>query len=158
MKDNEPDFIQAGFALFTRILMKYDALEKEPIEIEGGKLYASHIHMIEAIGKDYGKTITALSAYFMITKGAVSQVVTRLYKDGYLLKTKKKGNDKEIILELTKKGWKAFETHEKINAIVRSSLKQLRHKYSADEAAAFVNILNDIDLWFGQLSANAKKK
>ena len=123
MNDKTKDFMQEGLALFTRILMKYDVIEKEPLDMGNGeRLPASHIHMIEAIGKEYGKTVTTLSEYFMITKGAVSQMISKLHKDGYVSKIKKKGNDKEIILELTKKGWKAFELHEKLNESAMGNL------------------------------------
>jgi len=159
MENGKDLIMQDGLAIFTRILMKYDALEKEPLDMGNGeKLSAVNIHTIEAIGKEYGKTVTALSEYFMITKGAVSQVITKLHKDGYVSKAKKKGNDKEVILELTKKGWKAFELHEKLNEAAMGDWTQIRNKYSADEAASFLRILGDIDLLFSQLIANEKKK
>jgi DNA-binding MarR family transcriptional regulator len=156
--ENGKDLMQEGLAIFTRIFMKYDALEKEPLDMGNGeKLSAVNIHTIEAIGKEYGKTVTALSEYFMITKGAVSQVITKLHKDGYVSKVKKKGNDKEVILELTKKGWKAFELHEKLNEAAMGDWTQIRNKYSADEAASFLSILGDIDLLFSQLIIKEKK-
>ena len=151
--------MQEGLAIFTRILMKYDALEKESLDMGNGeKLSAVNIHTIEAIGKEYGKTVTALSEYFMITKGAVSQVITKLHKDGYVSKVKKKGNNKEVILELTKKGWKAFEIHEKINKTVMGDLMQVGNKYSTDETSSFLKMLGDIDLLFSQFIASEKKK
>ena len=151
--------MQEGLAIFTRILMKYDALEKESLDMGNGeKLSAVNIHTIEAIGKEYGKTVTALSEYFMITKGAVSQVITKLHKDGYVSKVKKKGNNKEVILELTKKGWKAFGIHEKLNKSAMGDWTQIRNKYSADEATSFLNILEDIDILFSQFIAKEKKK
>src|SRR5215470_1752708 len=105
-----------GQAVFNRIFLKHEALEKEPLDLgNGDKLHGSQIHMIEAIGKEYSKTVTKLSEYFKVTKGAVSQIVSKLHKDGYLTRTKQTGNDKEIILGLTKKGWKAFDVHETLN-------------------------------------------
>ena len=72
MENGKDLIMQDGLAIFTRILMKYDALEKEPLDMGNGeKLSAVNIHTIEAIGKEYGKTVTTLSEYFMITKGAV---------------------------------------------------------------------------------------
>jgi DNA-binding MarR family transcriptional regulator len=62
MSDKTKDFMKEGLALFTRILMKYDVIEKVPLDMGNGeRLPASHIHMIEAIGTEYGKTVTALS-------------------------------------------------------------------------------------------------
>jgi DNA-binding MarR family transcriptional regulator len=146
MSEKDEELIQEGWALFTRIFMKYDILGKAPLEISASeKLSASFIHMIEAVGKGYGNTITTLSKYFMITKGAVSQIITKLHKMGYIAKTKRKGNDKEIVLELTKKGWKAFELHEKRNEPTLDDLKGFLDNYSEDELRSFLSILTDIE-------------
>lgn len=159
MNENDKELMQEGWALFTRIFMKYDILEKEPINIgEGDKLYAAHAHMIEAVGKGYGETVTSLSDYFMITKGAVSQIISKLYSKGYITKTKRKGNNKEVILKLTNKGWKAFEHHEKNGESTMDELIQIRNKYDEGELRSFLNILNDIDLLFSKFIAEGKKK
>ncbi len=137
------------FGWFNRIFMKYDIMEKKPVKIENGeKLYASEIHMIEAVGKEFGHTVTGLSEYFMITKGAVSQIITKLYNKGYVEKTTLKGNEKEIILKLTEKGWKAFDYHEKLGESIMGKILQIKNKYSEDEAEIFLKILTDIDRLF----------
>lgn len=159
MSEKDKELIKAGWALFTRIFMKYDILEKTPIDIGAGdKLNAAQIHTIEAVGKEYGNTVTALSSYFMITKGAVSQITSKLHKMGYIAKTKKKGNDKEIILELTKKGRKAFDLHEEYNQPTLNDMMQFGDKYSEDEIRSFLSILNDIDLLLNKFIAKEKNK
>ncbi len=146
MKETDQDLVREGWEIFTRIFMKYDILEKSPIDIgTSDRLNAAQVHTIEAIGKGYGKTVTALSGYFMITKGAVSQVVSRLHKMGYVAKTKKRGNDKEIILQLTDKGRVAFQLHEKYNEATIAELMRLLNKYNHSEIRAFLTVLNDID-------------
>lgn len=138
--------MQEGWALFTRLFMKYDVVGKAPLEISASeKLSASSIHMIEAVGKGYGDTITALSSYFMITKGAVSQIITKLHKAGYIAKAKRQGNDKEVVLGLTKKGRKAFDLHEKRNKQTLDDLQDFLGKYSEDELNSFSRILTDIE-------------
>lgn len=159
MVETEQDLIRQGWQIFTRIFMKYDILEKSPLNIGiGDRLNAAQVHMIEAIGKGYGKTVTALSGYFMVTKGAVSQIISRLNQKGYVVKNKRKGNDKEIILELTDKGWMAFRLHEKYNEYTVAELRQLREKYSRAEIQAFLNILNDIDHMFMGFVVNERNK
>jgi DNA-binding MarR family transcriptional regulator len=139
--------------------MKYDILEKTPIDVgPGDKLSAVHMHMIEAIGKQYGNTVTALSGYFMVTKGAVSQVITRLHQKGYVRKTRLKGNDKEIILELTAKGRRVFELHEQYNASTVNDILPIAEKYSPVEIQAFLDILNDIDQRLMKFVAQEKKQ
>ena len=149
------ELIQRGTELFNRIFMKYDILEKKPISIgKGINLSASNIHMIEAIGKGYGQTVTALSNYFMITKGAVSQVISHLKKEGYIRRSNKQDNDKRVILELTKKGLSAFECHEKYNQSILGELVRVKEKYSEAELQTFLNILNDVDSFFGRFITN----
>ena len=146
MAKTDQDLMRQGWELFTRIFLKYDVLQKSPVDLgTGDRFNGAQIHMIEAIGKGYGQTVTALSGYFMVTKGAVSQIVSRLHALGYVAKTKRAGNDKEIILELTDKGWLAFRRHEAYNESTVAGLRQLRNKYSQAEILAFLNILNDVD-------------
>ena len=159
MKANDPELIRQGWQIFTRIFMRYDILEKSPVDIGiGDPLNAAQVHTIEAIGKDYGKTVTALSSYFMVTKGAVSQIVSRLHKLGYVAKTKRPGNDKEIILELTDKGRLAFEAHEKFNESWVAELRKFMNKYTPEEVQAFLNILTDIDRMLLGFVVEEKKK
>jgi len=153
-KEKQVELIQKGTELFNRIFMKYDVLEKKPISIgKSINLNSSHIHMIEAIEKGLGQTVTELSSYFMITKGAVSQVISSLKKDGYIRVSKKQDNKKKVILELTKKGLKAFEYHEKLNQSILSELIEYQKKYTEAELQIFLNILNDVDSFFGSVIA-----
>lgn len=159
MKKNKSfEFIRKGSDIFTRIFMKYEIMERKPVDIGGDRIHASHIHMIEALGKKWGNTVTALSGYFMVTKGAVSQIVSKLCENGYIVKTKKEGNNKEIILELTERGRNAFEFHEKNNISAMSDLFQIGNEYNEREIQSFLNILNDIDQIFGRLIAEKNKK
>lgn len=146
MSESDHDLIRQGWEIFTRIFMKYDALEKPPLVLETGDAFsATQIHMIEAIGKGRGKTVTALSHHFMVTKGAISQTISQLVNMGTLTRIKRANNDKEIILELSEKGWLAFDLHEKFNQSTVAELYRLEEKYSREEIQAFINILNDVD-------------
>ncbi len=139
--------------------MKYDILEKSPIDLgTGDKLNAAQIHMIEAIGKGYGETVTSLSDHFMITKGAVSQIVTKLHTLRYIAKTKRDGNDKKIILKLTGKGQVAFDLHEKYNRSTLNNVTQLMEKYSQEDIQSFLKILKDIDQILTGFIDQEKKK
>ena len=155
-KKNE--LTQNSMELFTKIFMKYDILEKKPIVIgKGVKLHSTHIHTIEAIGKNYATSVTTLSNYFMITKGAVSQVISSLEKKGYIKKTKAKDNGKNIILQLTKKGVYAFDFHEQYNESVMKDLIELQNKYSEIEMEIFLRMLTDFDSFLGNFIADELK-
>jgi DNA-binding MarR family transcriptional regulator len=126
--------------------MKYDVLQKQPLDLGTGDMFtATQIHLIEAIGKGKGNTVTALGRFFMVTKGAISQTVTQLVKMGYITRIKKANNDKEIILGLTDKGLKALEMHDRYNQATITELLKLREKFSEKDIQAFINILSDVD-------------
>jgi DNA-binding MarR family transcriptional regulator len=146
MDGKKEALIGEGWAFFTRLLLKSDFAERQPVDIGGAvKLNAAQVHTIEAIGKKYGNTVTSLSRYFRITKGAVSQIVSKLHKTGFVRKIKRKGNDKEIILELTPQGRKAFAAHEKRSEAAMRYLVRAGKKYTEREILSFLTILKEID-------------
>jgi len=157
-KELKEKLLEEGTMIFDRIFMKYDLLKKKPVAFEGNiSLSASHIHIVEAIGKGYGNTVTALSTHFMITKGAVSQFISKLYTDGYIKKDKNDNNDKIIILSLSEKGWEAFNQYKRYNEKVLSDLLLLESKYDKKEFLTFLEILKDIDLYFDQFMIEKKE-
>jgi len=96
--------------LFIRINKKFNRIESQSIEVtDEVKLYPSELHIIEAIGYNYAVNVTSLSRKFGITKGAVSQVVNKLFDKGFVGKERNRDYGKEIILSLTEKGWMAFD-------------------------------------------------
>lgn len=70
----------ALIAQLVKITTKLNGLEKVPVDFGTQELlHPSEIHTIEAVGNQF-HTVTAISNYFGITKGAVSQVITKLHK------------------------------------------------------------------------------
>ena len=101
---------------FYRLMNKFKELENMPYEFSTGEtMYPSEIHTIEAIGKNSGINITELAKKLCITKGAVSQMITKLKNRGFINKVRSVDNDKEVLLILTNKGEKAFDGHEKFH-------------------------------------------
>ncbi len=91
---------------------KINRLEKKGLEYNGEKLYTSEVHTIEAIGKNQGSTVMELCRHFDITKGAVSQVITKLHDKGFVEKVRNPDFGKEKIITLTPAGWEVFHWHE----------------------------------------------
>ena len=82
----------------------------------GVPLYRKEIHTLQAIGRNPKINITALAEYMGVTKSAVSQTVAKLIKKGMIRKQFAEGSRKEVILELTDRGWVGFQNHEKFHA------------------------------------------
>lgn len=101
---------------FVRVVNKYSIVESQPLDFGTRELlHPSEIHFIVAIGKNEGNTVSELGRNFCITKGAASQMVSKLHKKGYVDKTVSTYTRKEIVLTLTPKGEIAFWGHEKFH-------------------------------------------
>ena len=81
----------------------------------GVLMHTKEIHTIQAIGRHSGINVTRLAEQTGVTKGAVSQTISKLVRKGLVRKTHALGNDKEIVLELTNLGQIGFQNHEKFH-------------------------------------------
>jgi len=130
-------------AELLRFVNRYNKLEKTPFEVDNGELlYPSEMNMIEAIGKGTGITVTQLCTAFGVTKGAVSQTVSKLEAKGYIQKDRNEAKAKEIMLSLTDRGQEIFEKHERFHRKMDQSLEQLIAGISKEKLAAFREILD----------------
>ena len=81
----------------------------------GVLMHTKEIHTIQAVGKHSGTNVTKLAEHTGVTKGAVSQTISKLVRKGLVRKTHLPGNDKEVVLELTNLGRIGFQNHEKFH-------------------------------------------
>jgi len=141
--------------LFMRMVNKYNALEKIPAR-HGTKhgLYHSERHMLDKIADNTGMNVTELAAAAGVTKGAISQLVSKLEKKGIARRYKKSTNDKEVFLELTKSGQEVHKRHKEINEQTILLINEELSKH-ADEKVEF---LLHIFTWFDDYLDQSKKK
>jgi DNA-binding MarR family transcriptional regulator len=112
MSKSKEQSVKEFIGEITTLSNKIRMLEKRAADFGTGELLTTfEIHVIDAIGADRGKTVSELAEWFMVTKGAISQVVGKLNHDGYVIKERNPDNGKEILLSLTPKGRKAMKGH-----------------------------------------------
>jgi DNA-binding MarR family transcriptional regulator len=141
--------------IFIRMVNKYNALEKVPVKFKKGyNLYHSERHMIDTIGENPEMNITEFAESLGVTKGAVSQVVSKLEKKGIVKRNKKSGNEKEVILSLTREGSELYEMHKKVNEESLLPLYKKLKKHSDEE----VDFLIDMFKWFNGFLDSSKKR
>jgi len=130
---------------FIRMVNRYNALEKNPVR-HGTRHYFYHSekHMLDIIGDNPDANITELSGLIGVTKGAVSQAVSRLEKKGAVKREKAAGNEKEVRIRLTGKGWEIYRHHEAANDETIAHIEEMLKGHPDDK----VDFLIDI---FGQL-------
>jgi DNA-binding MarR family transcriptional regulator len=83
--------------------------KKKIFNYEGVSLYPSEIHLMLAIKNGINTNATHIAKRLGITKGAVSQTLSRLEKKGMIQKTKNPYNKNELTISLTGFGKKAYE-------------------------------------------------
>jgi DNA-binding MarR family transcriptional regulator len=141
--------------LFIRMVNKYNSLEKIPAR-HGSKhnLYHSERHMLDKIGDNTGMNVTEFAAAAGVTKGAISQLVTKLENKGIVRRYKKSTNDKEVFLELTKSGQEVYQKHKEINERTILPLNEELSKHSDEKVEFLLNMFK----WFDDYLDSSKKK
>ncbi|MGQ9621686.1 MAG: MarR family winged helix-turn-helix transcriptional regulator [Bacteroidales bacterium] len=89
---------------FLRILHLYSVITRKPKDYgTGDMLYFTEVHTIEMVGRNREINITKLAELMGVTKGAISQTITKLMAKGMIMRIKTT-NRKEVSLSLTEKG------------------------------------------------------
>ena len=131
---------------FSKTVNQYNKLYDKPFDFgTDEKLYPAEIHMIQAIGDKCENTVTELGRSFGVTKGAVSQVVGKLERKGYVTRERNPAYSKEIFLSLTEKGWKAYRGHEYMHGRIDDDFWGLVGGFTEEENAVFEKMLLKIE-------------
>ena len=96
----------------------------------GDLLYSSDIHTVVAVSKSPGCNLTQLASQLSISKAAVSKFVAKLVRMGYLAKSRRIDNDREVIFNLTNKGQAAVRGHEAFEAGTFGPLAEIESQLS----------------------------
>jgi DNA-binding MarR family transcriptional regulator len=129
-----------------RVINKFNRFEKVPMNFGIEEmLFPSEIHTIEAIGKSNWINVTQLAETLGITKGAASQMITKLAQKKFVKKIKIPRSEKETFLELTPKGQKAFEGHEKFHRDIYLDFLKYTTNISKKDFRRFKEILTKIE-------------
>lgn len=107
--------IEAGIELswaFERAFHKYAAYESQPRDFGiGFPLTQNEIHAIVVVCENEGISLGELAKQRGVTKGAMSQLVSRLAKKGLVAKEAAEHSASYVALVPTKLGRKAYENH-----------------------------------------------
>ncbi len=102
--------------IMDRVMAQAESMHSAPRDFGTGvPLHRTEIHTIQAIGENPGINLTGLARRMGVTKGAVSQTVSRLVEKALVRKSHPPGNAKEIRLELTDLGRIGYRTHERFH-------------------------------------------
>lgn len=109
-------------------------------------LYNAEIHMIKAIKEEEeGIHITGLANKLGVTKGAVSQIVNKLNKKGFITKEPDLYNQSKLIVKLTPKGETAHANHMKLHNKFDKLINDILKDASKDEIAFIKNFFKKLE-------------
>lgn len=132
--------------LIERVIHLYNRIEDKKKDFGlGYKMSMKEIHTIQYIGDCPGINLKTLAAKQGVTKGAASQMITRLVQKKLVAKERGVNSEAEIVLNLTEEGWRAYKGHEEYHNTEKINMQALAEKYSEKDWKIFTNILLDLE-------------
>lgn len=121
---------------FYQITGKINKQRNHLISFEGTEpLNTAAIHLIDVIGKHPEYNATQIAETLGNTKGAVSQMTTKLENKKLIARKQSDINDKEVTFVLTESGQRVYDGHEKLHEELYQRLGEILSEFSAEDVA-----------------------
>lgn len=131
--------------LFNDIL---DIEQKALITDEFKDISVTDMHIIEAVGIDEPKTMTAVSKLLGVTMGTLTIGMNGLVKKGYVLRARSTKDRRIVYASLTEKGLSAYRHHKNFHkSMIESVMKNLTEEEASVLTKAFVKLENFFEQW-----------
>ncbi len=128
--------------LFNRVLV---AEAKAVITEEYRDITNNDMHIIEAIGIQEPRSVSAIARQLYVTVGTLTVNMNNLEKKGYIIRERSTLDKRVVLVSLTEKGRKAFFHHRDFHkAMIRSAVKGLEE----EEMAALISCLTKLNGFF----------
>jgi len=137
----------------VRVINKIIFKEKKKIFRFGDvALYPSEVHLMLVIKNDLDTNATVIARQLGLTKGAVSQTLSRLEKKGIIRKTKDPYNKNELTLSFTELGMKACESCQSTQAAFFKAHEHFLEKQGPREKEVILRFLLHMEKAIDELS------
>lgn len=128
--------------LFNEIM---DIEEKAIITEEFKDISNNDMHIIEAIGKEVPKNMSAIAKALSVTVGTLTIAINNLVKKGYVNRVRSEEDRRVVLISLSPKGKRAFEHHEKFHEdMIQATLRDLKK----EEVDILVKALRNLSTFF----------
>lgn len=135
----------------SRVIDKILYLEKSQVfEVGGVRLYPSEVHLVLYLAKRPGANATTLADHFGVTKGAISQTLTRLQKKGVITKERDRSRRNELILGFTELGRRAVERFNRLELALIRRHDQLFDELTPEQRQVVAGVLDSLLSSFDQ--------
>lgn len=121
------------------------AADSQPMDFDTGHiLHRAEIHAIAAIGRQNGLNLTQLAEDLGVTKGAASQMISRLIKKGLVSKTPAPETRREVVLELSERGWRGYRAHQELHARMVAAVHGYYGPQNGARVGQAIHVLRDL--------------
>lgn len=147
------------FDMFNEVLVK---LFRDIMDIEGKAIITEEfsdisnndMHIIEAIGVDEKKNMSAVAKELSVTIGTLTIAINSLVKKGYVERVRSEKDRRVVYISLTSKGEKAYRHHEEFH---RQMILATIDGLSEEETKVLVQALSNLSRFFQEMAEHNKK-
>lgn len=119
--------------------------EKAIITAEFKDISNNDMHIIEAIGKDEPKNMSAIAKELSVTVGTLTIAINNLVKKGYANRVRSEEDRRVVLISLSAKGEKAYDHHKNFHEqMIEATLKDLNR----EETEVLVKALQNLSKFF----------
>ena len=119
--------------------------EKAIITEEFKDISNNDMHIIEAIGKEEHKNMSAIAKSLAVTVGTLTIAINNLVKKGYVNRVRSEEDRRVVLISLSEKGEKAFDHHKRFHEeMIEATLRDL----NKEETEVLVRALQNLSKFF----------
>lgn len=122
-----------------------DIEEKAIITPEFKDITNNDMHVIEAIGIDSPKNMSAIAKELSVTVGTLTIAMNNLVKKGYVIRERGQEDRRVVYISLSERGRKAYEHHAVFH---REMIDGATEGLSEEELKSLTRALVKLDAWF----------
>jgi len=156
--DIEREKFERLMEMINKLTDRMGSLHEPALDFGTGvPLYRSEIHTIKTIGDNPGINVTRLAERMGVTKGAISQTLSKLVIKGLVVKVAADDNAKEVLPELTEIGRRGYEEHEEFHGMMYEAVRGYFGDRFKPELERFTSVMSDLNLLLDQFDEKGLK-
>lgn len=122
-----------------------DIEQKAIITREFKDLTNNDMHVIEAIGIDEPKNMSAIARALSVTVGTLTIAMNSLVKKGYVTRQRGSEDRRVVYISLSEKGIKAYYHHKQFH---EQMIRGVEEELTEEELKTLVKALKKLNSWF----------
>lgn len=140
--------------VLVKLFRSINNIEEQAIRTgEYKEVTANDMHVMEAIGTDVPKNMSAVARTLMVTTGTLTISVNSLVKKGFVDRVRSEEDRRVVLVSLTEKGKKAHEHHRLFHEhMIESIVEQL----TEEEKKVLEKALNNMNRFFTEIQQRPK--